>query len=320
MRIIDSHTGGEPTRVILDGGPDLGEGPLALRRQRFAAAHDDVRRAAVSEPRGGEALVGALLCEPEDPTCATGVIFFNEAGYLGMCGHATMGLAVSLHHLGRIGLGRHRFETPVGVVTADLKSPHEVSVENVESCRFRSKVKVETAGFGTLTGDIAWGGNWFFLASSAPTALVAQNIPALLDAARDVRRSLARAGITGTDGAEIDHVEFFGPARGPGANARNFVLCPDDTYDRSPCGTGTSAKLACLAADGALKPGETWVQESILGSRFEAHYGPGASGGVLPTITGRAYVTAEGRLLRAPEDPFANGIRPASYSLPAAAH
>ncbi len=320
MRIIDSHTGGEPTRVILDGGPDLGEGPLALRRQRLAAAHDDVRLATVSKPRGVEALVGALLCKPEDQTCATGVIFFNEAGYLGMCGHATMGLAVSLHHLGAIDLGCHRFETPVGVVTADLTSPHDVSVKNVESYRVRSQVDVETAGFGTFTGDIAWGGNWFFLGASAPTALVPENIPTLLDAARDVRRSLARAGIRGAEGAEIDHVEFFGPAQSPGANARNFVLCPDGTYDRSPCGTGTSAKLACLAADGTLDVGETWVQESILGSRFETHYQPGRRGGILPTITGRAYVTAEGRLLRTPEDPFANGIRTASYSLPAAAH
>ncbi|MEM1200097.1 MAG: proline racemase family protein [Pseudomonadota bacterium] len=320
MHIIDSHTGGEPTRVILDGGPDLGEGSISLKHQRLAAEHDDVRLAAVSEPRGGEALVGALLCASKDRTCTAGVIFFNEAGYLGMCGHATMGLVVSLNHLGRIGLGRHRFETPVGVVTADLRSPHEVSVENVESYRFRSQVEVETAGFGTLTGDIAWGGNWFFLASKAPAALVPQNIPTLLDAGRDVRRSLARAGIKGAEGAEIDHVEFFGPGQSPGANARNFVLCPDGAYDRSPCGTGTSAKLACLAADGALGAGKTWVQESILGSRFEARYRPGRRGGILPTITGHAYVTAEGRLLRTPEDPFANGIRTASYSLPAAAH
>ncbi|MEM8688424.1 MAG: proline racemase family protein [Pseudomonadota bacterium] len=320
MRIIDSHTGGEPTRVILDGGPDLGAGPLSLRRRRFAAAHDDVRLAAVSEPRGGEALVGALLCQPVDRTCAAGVIFFNQAGYLGMCGHATMGLAVSLYHLGRIGLGRHRIETPVGVVTADLKSANEVSVENVESHRFRSKVDVRTERFGSFCGDIAWGGNWFFLAARTPSAMVPENIPALLDAARDVRRSLARAGIRGAEGAEIDHVEFFGPAQSPGASARNFVLCPDGTYDRSPCGTGTSAKLACLAADSALGPGEMWVQESMLGSRFEAHYRPGARGRILPTITGRAYVTAEGRLLRTSEDPFANGIRPASYNLPAAAH
>ncbi len=317
MRIIDSHTGGEPTRLILTGGPPLGGGPLSTRRERFAVQFDDYRLAAVSEPRGGEALVGALLCEPENPACAAGVIFFNAAGYLGMCGHATMGLAVSLHHLGRVGLGRHRFETPVGVVTAELASAHQVTIENVVSYRHLAGIAVDVEGLGTITGDVAWGGNWFFLAKTAPVALEPENIGALTLAATRVRQELAARGVTGGDGAKIDHVEFFASVQG--ADARNFVLCPDGAYDRSPCGTGTSAKLACLAADGALAPGTVWVQESILGSRFEATYAPGEQGGVIATISGHAYVTGEGQLHRSPADPFANGIRPAACSLQAAA-
>lgn len=288
MRSIDSHTGGEPTRVILDGGPDLGGGPLALRCQRLVARFDEVRWAVARE-----GLVGALLCTPQQPGCAAGVIFFNEAGPLGMCGHATMGLAVSLFHLGQIDLGRHRFETPVGGVTADLKSAHDVSVENVKSYRHRAGITVEVDGLGPVVGDVAWGGNWFFMAKGAPVPLALENTGTLTKAATRVRQALAAQGITGADGAVIDHVEFFGPPQGPGANARNFVLCPDGAYDRSPCGTGTSAKVACLAADGTLAPGERWVQESITGSRFEACYALSDAGAVRPTITGSAYLTGE---------------------------
>ncbi|MCP5082566.1 MAG: hydroxyproline-2-epimerase [Alphaproteobacteria bacterium] len=292
MRIIDSHTEGEPTRLILDGGPPLGGGSLHARRECLVAQFDDVRWAVAHE-----GLVGALLCAPQEPASTAGVIFFNEAGPLGMCGHATMGLAVSLYHLGHIDLGRHKFETPVGSVTADLKTAHDVAVENVESYRHRAGVTVEVDGMGPIVGDVAWGGNWFFLARRSPVALEPENIGALTQAAAQVRQALAAQGITGADGAEIDHVEFFGPPQGPpenpGANARNFVLCPDGAYDRSPCGTGTSAKLACLAADGKLAPGEGWVQESITGSRFEARYVLSDAGAVRPTIIGSAYVTGE---------------------------
>jgi 4-hydroxyproline epimerase len=308
MRVVDSHTEGEPTRLILDGGPPLGPGPLAERRRRFASEFDRFRRFAVCEPRGVPAMVGALLCEPEDPTCAAGLIFFNDTAFLGMCGHATIGAAVSLHHLGRLGLGRHRFETPVGVVTADLRTPNEAAIENVESYRHFARVTVEAEGLGAVTGDVAWGGNWFFLAETAPAPLDLAHVPDLTAKAFAVRRALAAAGIAGADGGEIDHIEFFGPPQGEGADSRSFVLCSDGNYDRSPCGTGTSAKLACLAADGKLEPGETWVQESVIGSRFTASYRPGGSGGVIASIAGRAFVVQEGILRRDPLDPFADGI------------
>ena len=309
MQVVDSHTEGEPTRVIISGGPDLGRGPLRDRLRRFRETADDIRRTVILEPRGSDALVGALLCEPEDPSCAAGVIFFNNAGYLGMCGHGTIGVAVTLAHLGRIGLGTHRIDTPVGVVEATLVGPNEAAIENVPSYRYRSKVAVQVETLGTLVGDIAWGGNWFFLVEDSPFPLIGENIRRLNDAADLVRKELSRQGSTVANDAEIDHIEFFGPAHAADAHSRNFVYCPGGAYDRSPCGTGTSAKLACLAAAEKLRPGETWVQESIIGSRFTATYREGNEPGqVIPTITGRAYICGEATLIQQPDDPFRHGI------------
>lgn len=316
MRVIDSHTEGEPTRVIIEGGPPLGSGSLVERARLFADEFDDYRCACVNEPRGHDALVGALLCEPCDNSCTAGVIYFNNAGFLGMCGHATIGTAVSLAHLGRIGLGLHRFETPAGIVTADLKTANRATLENVESYRYRREVSVRVDGMGIVTGDIAYGGNWFFLTGDTVWPLAMENIPRLSTAAEAVRRSLAEQGITGAAGAAIDHVEFFGEPHSPAADSRNFVLCPGGAYDRSPCGTGTSAKLACLAADGTLKPGETWVQESIIGSRFAASYQCSGDRRIKPTLTGTAYICAEATLFRDPMDPFANGITPSKCDVP----
>jgi 4-hydroxyproline epimerase len=308
VRVIDSHTEGEPTRVIVDGGPPLGDGPLAERLAGFAGEFDHFRRFAVNEPRGHDAIVGALLCEPHDPSCAAGVIFFNNVGYIGMCGHGTIGLAVTLAYIGRLKPGRHRFETPVGTVGVELIDACTATVENVESYRFAEAVSVEVSGFGEVRGDVAWGGNWFFLTSSAPCDLVLANVVHLTEAATAIRDALQAQGVRGKEGALIDHIELFAPSPSRDANSRNFVLCPGGAYDRSPCGTGTSAKLACLYADGKLTPGEAWVQESIIGSRFLASFEPGTGGGILPRITGRAFVCAESKLVQDPEDPFRYGI------------
>jgi 4-hydroxyproline epimerase len=307
IAFVDSHTAGEPTRVILAGVPELGRGSV---RERLAVleANDWLRRCVIHEPRGFDAIVGAVLCEVEDPEVAAGVIFFNNTGSLGMCGHGMIGVAVTLHAIGRIPLGRHRFETPVGMVEVELLGAHRVAIKNVASERLLKDVAVEVPGLGRVTGDVAWGGNWFFLADEAPCKIEPGNLPRLLDAAGRLRRALPAAGVTGRDGAEIDHVEFFEASSEPGVDSRSFVLCPGGAFDRSPCGTGTSAKLACLAADGRLAPGERWVQESILGGRFEASYEPGPGASVLPTIVGEAFVTAEGSLIRQPGDPFRDGL------------
>jgi 4-hydroxyproline epimerase len=308
IEIIDSHTGGEPTRVILTGGPDLGTGPLAERRQRFAEKHDAFRSAVVNEPRGSDVIVGALLVPPTDPTCCAGVIFFNNVGTLGMCGHGTIGIAVTLGHLGRIAAGTHRLETPVGTISFDYDGRNEAALENVPSYRYKKAVIVNVPDYGSVSGDIAWGGNWFFLVNNHREQLSLTNVERLTDLTWRIRKALEAHHITGSDGGTIDHIELFGPPADPHNHSRNFVLCPGKAYDRSPCGTGTSAKLACLHADGKLQPGEIWRQESILGSLFEGSFRI-VDTHLIPRIRGSAYVTAQSTLLMDPADPFQHGIR-----------
>jgi 4-hydroxyproline epimerase len=308
ISVIDTHTGGEPTRVVTAGGPDLGTGPMADRLGVFRERFDSFRSAVVNEPRGSDVLVGALLVPPVDPACAAGVIFFNNVGYLGMCGHGTIGVAVALAHMGRISAGSHRLETPVGVVTIGLEDQNSVAIENVESYRLAKNVSIAVPGLRTYLGDVAWGGNWFFLVKEHGETLNVNNVERLTDVTWKIRRALKAQGITGTGGAEIDHIELFGPPTAPGAHSKNFVLCPGGAYDRSPCGTGTSAKLACLSADGEIKEAEVWRQESIIGSIFEGSVRLG-TGCVHPRIRGSAYVNAESTLLVDPADPFAMGIR-----------
>jgi proline racemase len=304
LKVIDSHTGGEPTRVVIDGGPDLGGGSLVERRERFAREFERYRSAIINEPRGSDVIVGALLVEPHDKSCSVGVIYFNNVGVIGMCGHGTIGLMITLAHLGRIRPGEHRIDTPVGVVTASLDAKGQVTVHNVPSWRAHKGVAVEVAGLGRLTGDVAWGGNWFFLVQEHGQALELGNIERLTDVGWLIRQAVNAQGFP-----DVDHVELFG-AGASGASARSFVLCPGKAYDRSPCGTGTSAKLACLAADGKLGEGETWVQESIVGSRFGASYSwlDRASGKIAPRISGTAFITAESTLVLDERDPFCWGI------------
>jgi 4-hydroxyproline epimerase len=308
IRVIDSHTGGEPTRLVIAGGPDLGKGSMSERRERLRSQYDCFRSAVVNEPRGSEVIVGALLCDPVDRSCAAGVIFFNNVGYLGMCGHGTIGVIASLAYMGRIQPGEHRLETPVGIVTATLDQTGEVTVGNVPSYRQARKVAVDVPGFGPVSGDVAWGGNWFFLVEEHGFELTLKNVEALTDFTWAVRQALDRAGITGAEGHEIDHVELFGPSKIPAVNSKNFVLCPGKAYDRSPCGTGTSAKLACLYADGKLREGEVWRQESIVGSVFEGSIEV-RDGKVHPRIKGSAFISAESELVVDPRDPFCHGIR-----------
>lgn len=307
VRVIDSHTGGEPTRVVIEGGPDLGSGSLASRMERFRSEFDSFRSAVVNEPRGSDAVVGALLCEPVDPSCSAGVIFFNNVGYLGMCGHGTIGLIVTLAHLQRIKPGEHRIETPVGQVSAILHESGEVSVRNVPSYRTASRVTVEVPDHGPVVGDVAWGGNWFYLVNNHGMDLRIERIEELTDFAWRIRGELARNRITGPHGEVIDHIELFGPSRLNGVNSKNFVLCPGKAYDRSPCGTGTCAKMACLYSDGKLKEEEVWRQESIVGSVFEGSIRV-RNGEILPTIKGSAFVNAESTLILDQRDPFCMGI------------
>lgn len=307
VSVVDSHTGGEPTRVVISGGPDLAGTTLAERRDDFRLHHDTFRSAVASEPRGSDVMVGALLVPPVDRSCAIGVIFFNNVGYLGMCGHGTIGLVATLAHLGQIAPGAHRIETPVGVVTAVLHDDGAVSVENVPAYRYVAKIAVTLNDGQIVTGDVAWGGNWFFLCEDHGQSLTLSNVEELTDFTWRVRQALEANQITGANGAEIDHIELFAPSDVPGIDSRNFVLCPGKAYDRSPCGTGTSAKLACLHADGKLAAGAVWRQESIIGSVFEGSYQL-RDDTLIPTIRGRAYVNAEAVLILNPDDPYRDGI------------
>jgi 4-hydroxyproline epimerase len=309
IRYIDSHTGGEPTRLVLEGFPDLSNLPLVERVDVLRTQYDNFRAAVATEPRASDVMVGALLMPPVEPGSVASVIYFNNVGYLGMCGHGTIGVIATLHYLGRISPGIHRLDTPVGTVSCTLAGDGRVAIENIASYRYRKAVCVDVEGAGAVTGDIAWGGNWFFLVDASDRRLDLDNIDELLRFAGAIRRALAKAGISGRNGQAIDHIELFGVPSDPTLDSRNFVLCPGDAYDRSPCGTGTSAKLACLSADGKLAEGALWRQESIVGSVFEGSYRL-VHEGIVPTITGQAFVCGEGVLLMDPADPFCWGIRP----------
>lgn len=302
VHVIDSHTGGEPTRVVVEGGPDLGGGAVAQQLEVFRRDHDPFRSAVVNEPRGSDVLVGAMLVPPSEAGCVAGVIFFNNVGFLGMCGHGMIGLMVTLEYLGRIQPGEHHVETPVGVVSARLHDDCSVSVRNVPSYRKAKGVTVQVPGIGDVRGDVGWGGNWFFLVQEPRWDLELARVDELTDVSWRIRQAVNAQGFP-----EVDHVELFSDSAR--ADSRNFVLCPGKAYDRSPCGTGTSAKLACLHADGKLRPGQVWKQESITGSIFEG-FVEESEGKLIPTIKGRAFVNSEARLLLNPADPLCWGIRP----------
>jgi proline racemase len=307
IQVIDSHTAGEPTRTVIEGTPDLGGGEVAAQLRVLREKHDTFRSAVINEPRGHDVLVGAVLCPSPRPDCLTGVIFFNNTGYLGMCGHGLIGVVATLRHLGRLEPGTCRIDTPVGVVEATLEADGAVGLSNVESYRKAREVVVDVPGHGPVRGDVAWGGNWFFLVKDHGETLELERVARLTDLALRIRAAVNAQGFP-----EVDHVELFGPPGHAGNHSRNFVLCPGGAYDRSPCGTGTSAKLACLAADGALEEGVMWHQEGILGTRFVGSFEwiDRDCGAIRPRISGRAHIMAEATLLQEEDDPFAWGIRP----------
>ena len=311
VEVVDSHTEGEPTRVVVGGWPQP-EGRTMAERRGFLLRHQDrLRQALVCEPRGHDAIVGALLTPAVEPGSGTGVVFFNNKGGLGMCGHGLIGVVRTLEHLGQLGPGTLRVDTPVGTVGAELEADGAVTIENVPAYCHAQDVTLEVPGVGRVTGDVAWGGNWFFLTELRAPALELKNAPLLTEITTQIMDALRARGVTGREGAEIDHVELFGPPQRPDADSRNFVLCPGLAYDRSPCGTGTSAKLAVLAARGKLQPGQRWRQESITGSRFEGWLEE-KDGGLVPHIRGRAYVMGRATLFFDARDPFREGFTAAS--------
>ncbi len=307
IEVIDSHTGGEPTRIVVSGW-QIPPGQTMLERREHLRRHNDrLRQAVVCEPRGHNAVVGGLLTPPVTPAAEAGIVFFNDVGYLGMCGHGLIGLIETLKFMGRIEGGRVTIDTPAGVVTADLEADGKISIVNVPAYLYREGIEIDVPSLGPIKGDIAYGGNWFFLVENNMGELSLLNLDALMNQAKAIRNTLIEQGITGKNGALIDHIEFYGPPQREGAMAKNFVLCPGSAYDRSPCGTGTSAKMACLYAHGKLRPGEIWVQESITGSVFEGWLD--LEGEMLiPHIRASAHVVSRAELYFNPEDAFCWGI------------
>ncbi|MCY2975237.1 MAG: proline racemase family protein [Planctomycetota bacterium] len=315
VQVIDSHTGGEPTRVVIDGGPDLGTGSVAQQLEILKQSHDSFRRAVINEPRGTDFLVGALLVTPTSKSCVAGVIFFDNVKFIGMCGHGTIGVVATLAYLGRISCGVHQIETPVGIVSAELHQDGSVSITNVPSFRIAKNVELLIPSVGKIVGDVAWGGNWFYLVDDHPCRLERNNLEQLTDVSWKIRIAINESGFP-----DVDHIILFAPdaeeLNDPEITtkatmcSKNFVLCPGKAYDRSPCGTGTSALLACLASDGVLSEGETMVQKSIIGSHFTGRFlwENKDRGTVIPTITGEAYITAKVNLVFDSRDPFCEGI------------
>lgn len=310
VTVVDSHTEGEPTRVVVAGWQPPAGATMEARRELLRREHDLLRQAVVREPRGHEAIVGALLCPPVERGSAAGVIFFNDVGYLGMCGHGLIGVVRTLEFLGRLAPGEVSIDTPAGTVRAELSADGSVAIANVPSSLHASDVAVEVPDVGRVVGDVAYGGNWFFLTELRGQEIRLGNVQDLLRTTRRIREALRAQGITGTGGAEIDHVEVFGPPSRSDADSRNFVLCPGAAYDRSPCGTGTSAKMAALHARGRLALGERWRQEGITGSVFTGWL-TNEGGRLVPHIQGRAWITGQATLYFDPSDPFRTGIPPA---------
>ncbi|MCA8987261.1 MAG: proline racemase family protein [Planctomycetaceae bacterium] len=313
IQVFDSHTEGEPTRVVVSGEIDLGGGSVKEQCQRFRQHWDGLRSAIVNEPRGSDILVGAWICKPANPDCTAGLFFFNNVGMLGMCGHGTIGAVITLARLGRLETGKHLLETPVGVIEVHYAGGAEVSLRNVPSYLYQSDVELNVPEVGTVKGSIGFGGNWFFMVESPAFTISRDRIEELTDLTWNIRQVLDRQGITGKDGAMIDHVELYGPPADPRNDACNFVLCPGKAYDRSPCGTGTSAKVATLLTRGKLKPGQIWRQESVTGGLFEAS-AEMVDGKIIPITTGRAWLTGESLLYFDPQDPLLKHLREADLA------
>lgn len=322
--LIDTHTGGEPTRVVFNDGAFLPDGvnddAIEIRR-RLSQEADWIRRSILLEPRGSESMVGALVTldnsgASSNDSLKASIVFFNNTGYLGMCGHGLIGVVEAMRYRGDLAPGEHRFATPAGVIVATLHDDNLVSFENVPSYRYRKNVRVrinvpasDSSGGVRLAdevvGDIAYGGNWFFLVKV--DSVQANHLASLMRYSLAIKSALQRDEITGADGAEIDHIELCQTYDDDPLGGKTFVLCPGGHYDRSPCGTGTAAKVACLVDDGELSLRQTWTQESIIGSRFTATHRI-VDGQTRVTITGRAFVNGETRCVFHNEDPFRFGI------------
>lgn len=327
IQAVDSHTAAEPTRVITGGLPMIRGATMADKRDELKRLHDPIRRSLVLEPRGHDAIILAYLLPPTHDDADLGVVFANDAGYLGMCGHGAIGLATTAVAMGLVAavepVTEITLDTPVGLIKCRVAveggRPKSVTITNVPSFLYRQRVVVDVHGFGKVAADIAYGGNWFAFVEADQLGLMVEkaHLPVLMQAAIAIREALVRDGVRGVhpDSGEeevIDHVKLFVPLDGEHHGARALTLCPGTAYDRSPCGTGTSAKLAVLHAKGELKTGEQFDSESVLGTRFAARVVAETTVGefpaIVPEITGSAWITSFATFVIDPDDPCRHGI------------
>ena len=305
IRVIDSHTEGEPTRVIVDGWPQPSGATMQERRDDLRKNYDHLRSAVVCEPRGYSAIVGALITPPVNPESLAGIVFFNNGTYLGMCGHGLIGVVRTMKHLGRLSTGTAQFDTPAGTVSAELNDDDSVTIQNIPARCHALDVAVDVPELGRVVGDVAYGGNWFYI-THLDLSLELSKVGELMRLTQAIQDAIDEQGVA--DGMPIDHIEVSGPATRNDADAKNFVLCSGGEYDRSPCGTGTSAVMAARHARGLLRFGQQWRQESITGSRFVGWLTNGPNGELVPHIRGSAFITGEATLHLDPADPFQFGI------------
>ena len=327
IQAVDSHTAGEPTRIVTGGLPPLAGASMAEKRTILQRDHDGLRRALVLEPRGHDAIVLAYLLPPCTPGAHLGVVFANDAGYLGMCGHGAIGVATVAVAMGMVAavepVTEVVLDTPAGVVPCRVAvaggKVKSVTITNVPSFLFAQRVVVPVHGFGKVAADIAYGDNWFAFVEADQLGLMVEktHLPVLMQAATAVREALVREGVRGRhperSGDEIvDHVKLFAPLAGDEPGARALTLCPGAAYDRSPCGTGTSAKLAVLHAKGELEIGAWFRSQSVLATEFrarvvrETRVGPHPA--IVPEVTGSAWITGFPTFVLDPEDPCRFGI------------
>ncbi|MFW6692287.1 proline racemase family protein [Streptomyces sp. MAR4 CNX-425] len=323
---VDSHTEGMPTRVVTGGVGVVPGATMAERRAYFAEHLDDVRRLLVNEPRGHAAMSGAILQPPTRPDADYGVLYIEVSGLLPMCGHGTIGVATVLVETGMVPVTepvtRVRLDTPAGPVTAEVAvsggRAESVTFRNVPSFALELDAAVEVPGLGRVTYDMAYGGNFYAIlpADSLGIPFAKAEKQRMLDvglaimaAVNEQRRPVhpADPGIAG-----CKHVQLTAPPAGGGADARNAMVIHPGWFDRSPCGTGTSARMAQLYARGELALGADFVNESLLGTlftgRLEEETAVGGVRAQIPAVTGRAWITGMGQYLLDPEDPFPAGF------------
>jgi len=326
FRCIDGHTAGNPVRLVIEGGPDLAGDSMSARRQDFMTRYDWIRTGLCFEPRGHDMMSGGFLYPPTTADADVGILFIETSGCLPMCGHGTIGIVTFALEHGLIKPrtpGKVIAEVPAGVIELDYVQDGDrvrsVRIRNVPSYLAQQGIEIDVPDFGPLTVDVAYGGNFYAIIEpqGAYAGLDALGAARILQLS-PVIRTLVREAFTPVHPLDpticgVSHLLWADKPRGEGADGRNAVFYGDKAIDRSPCGTGTSARLAHLHATGRLGVGETFVHESYIGSRFigrvEAETGIGGRPAIIPSVEGSAIATGLNEIWIDDEDVFAHGFQ-----------